>query len=54
MDTFYFPIRLITKERKIDYSDEMVTSKENAMHEEIEELKGLLNINKIVYNISYL
>lgn len=50
MDAFYFPIRLITKERKIDYSDEMVTSKENAMHEEIEELKGLLNINKILSN----
>ena len=50
MDTLYFPVRLISKEKKISYSDEMEISKEKALSEEIEELKGLLNLKEILSN----
>ena len=50
MDTLYFPVRVISKEKKISYSDEMEISKEKALSEEIEELKGLLNLKEILSN----
>ena len=50
MDTLYFPVRVISKEKKISYSDEMEISKEKTLSEEIEELKGLLNLKEILSN----